>query len=451
MDDSITESEETVTITHSVSATADTTDYPTTLTVDSVSVTVTDNAASLVDNTAPGLVSASVAAIGLAVHLNFDEDLVVNVIPPDSAFTVKVQGNSRAPSSVSFAGAKIFRITSSPAIRPGETVTVSYTKPGTNPLQDAAGNEVASFTDQAVTNELAATAPAKPVNLTARAPSDDATKMVLTWETPWANGSDITKFQVRYIAGSTAGGTFADITGSGAATTSHTVTALTGGTEYTFEVRAVNDIGNGAESTVIARTAKAPGAPVLTAAAKDESIELEWTIADHGSSDITGVEYQIKETTGGTYSDWTDTGATASNTGGTATIGSLANGTEYTVQVRGVNAAGNGDASNEASATPDAPPEITSVEITSAPATANTYIIGEDIEFTVTFDKDLSLGGSRHHQGTGIHHSDGKLDYAHGHRKRGPARRPTARSAPTRRRSCAQDPIRESLSTTPTG
>ena len=43
VDDTIDEAEETATITHSVSASADTTDYPTTMTVDSVSVTVTDN------------------------------------------------------------------------------------------------------------------------------------------------------------------------------------------------------------------------------------------------------------------------------------------------------------------------------------------------------------------------------------------------------------------------
>ena len=140
----------------------------------------------------------------------------------------------------------------------------------------------------------------------------------------------------------------------------------------------------------------APGAPVLTAAAKTESIELEWTVEDHGTSDITKFEYRIKESTDASYpttNEWTTIG-TASNTGGSGTIGSLTNGTAYNVQVRGVNTEGNGDNSNEITATPDAPPNITSVAITSTPATANTYIIGEDIEFTVTFDKDLTLAGS---------------------------------------------------------
>lgn len=135
-----------------------------------------------------------------------------------------------------------------------------------------------------------------------------------------------------------------------------------------------------------------PGAHALTAAAKTESIILTWTVDDHGTSDITRFEYRIKETTGGTYSNWTDTGAAASNTGGTATIGSLTNGTGYTVQVRGVNGEGDGEASTEESATPDAPPSITSVEITSDPGTDKTYAIGDNIVVTVTFDKVITLG-----------------------------------------------------------
>ena len=140
----------------------------------------------------------------------------------------------------------------------------------------------------------------------------------------------------------------------------------------------------------------APRAPVLTAAAKTESIELTWTVEDHGASNITKFEYRIKESTDAAYpttNAWTTIG-TASNTGGSGTIGSLTNGTAYNVQVRGVNTEGNGDNSNEITATPDAPPAVSSVAITSTPATANTYIIGEDIEITVTFDKNLTLAGT---------------------------------------------------------
>ena len=44
-------------------------------------------------------------------------------------------------------------VTLASAVAYGETVTVGYTRPGTNPLRDAAGNEVATFSAQAVTND----------------------------------------------------------------------------------------------------------------------------------------------------------------------------------------------------------------------------------------------------------------------------------------------------------
>ena len=192
--------------------------------------------------------------------------------------------------------------------------------------------------------------------------------------------------------GSKSGGATVEITLTTAL--SATATNLT----VALDAEAVTDVpGNGiaAVSATTLIRASAPGSPVLTAAAKDESIELSWTIADHGSSNINRFEYRIKETTGGTYpATWTNTRATASNTGGSATIGSLANGTQYTVQVRGVNFDGEGAGSNEPTATPDAPPAVSSVAITSDPGTDKTYIIGEDIVVTVTFDKNITLSGS---------------------------------------------------------
>ena len=135
-----------------------------------------------------------------------------------------------------------------------------------------------------------------------------------------------------------------------------------------------------------------PGKPTLALAAKDQSIDATVVFTAHGTSNITKYQYRTKTT--GSYGSWTDSTENVSNTGGTFTIGSLTNATEYTVQARGVNSDGDGAESDAKAATPDAPPAVSSVAITSTPATANTYIIGEDIEFTVTFDKDLTLAGS---------------------------------------------------------
>ena len=159
---------------------------------------------------------------------------------------------------------------------------------------------------------------------------------------------------------------------------------------------AVTDVpGNGiaaVSATSVTRTLP-PGKPTLTLAAKDQSIDATVVFATHGTSNITKYQYQIKSGSDA-FGSWTDSTDNVSNTGGTFTIGSLTNGTEYTVQVRGVNSDGEGAASDAKSATPDAPPAITTVAITSTPATASTYVIGEEIEFTITFDKNLTIAGT---------------------------------------------------------
>ena len=204
-------------------------------------------------DTAPALLRAQMTAGGFL--LLFDEAFT-GPLPDKSAFTVKVTRNSNTVTNTVSAvveAPQILTLTLTDPVSPGETLTISYTKPGTNPLKDAANNEVASFTDQAVTNLLPATAPDAPGNLAA-SPGTDAGTMELTWDTPWDNGDAITEFEVRYAAGISVppATTWEDITNSGASTTSHTVTGLTAGMEYTFEVRAVNGEGNGAEASVTA-------------------------------------------------------------------------------------------------------------------------------------------------------------------------------------------------------
>ena len=67
-------------------------------------------------------------------------------------------------------------------------------------------------------------------------------------------GSDITGYQYRYQAGTTAGGTWTD---TGSATVAFTVSSLDAETEYTFQVRAVNSAGNSAASNAVTATTDA--------------------------------------------------------------------------------------------------------------------------------------------------------------------------------------------------
>ena len=163
-------------------------------------------------------------------------------------------------------------------------------------------------------------------------------QVALSWDDP----EDDTITGYKY---STDGGTtFAEIGGSGATTTTYTVTGLTNGVTHTLALRAVNDLGNGAPSTVSALMV--PVAPAnLSAAPGDGKVALSW--ADPGNATIT--KYQYSTDGGAIFSDF-DGGINSATTANTVT--DLTNYQEYSFQIRAVNASGEGPASNSASATP---------------------------------------------------------------------------------------------------
>ena len=113
----------------------------------------------LSDSTAPTFQSAAVN--GTTLTVTFNENLDTGSAPAGSAFTTS--GSRTGTGTVSISGATA-TVTLDSAVTHGETVTVSYTLPGTNPLQDASGNDVATFTGQAVTNNTPAATPPTAAN-----------------------------------------------------------------------------------------------------------------------------------------------------------------------------------------------------------------------------------------------------------------------------------------------
>lgn len=75
------------------------------------------------------------------------------------------------------------------------------------------------------------------------------TQVNLSWTAPHDGGSPITKYEISVDSGAWT---------SVGLVTSHTVTGLTNGTTYTFKIRAVNSVGNGAESNAVSATPAAP-------------------------------------------------------------------------------------------------------------------------------------------------------------------------------------------------
>ncbi len=80
------------------------------------------------------------------------------LVPPNSAFIVKVNGQTRTVNAVTVAGNKVTLKLASP-VAFGQEVTVAYNKPATNPLQTPQGGQVQTMTARNVTNNVAAAIP----------------------------------------------------------------------------------------------------------------------------------------------------------------------------------------------------------------------------------------------------------------------------------------------------
>ena len=150
----------------------------------------------------------------------------------------------------------------------GDTVAV-------DPWQFGANNQYPALSWEA-------RAPGKPGNLTATAGDASVT---LTWDNP--SNSSITRYEYSVDSGS-----WTAVPSSDASTVTHTVTSLTNGTSYTFQVRAVNANGDGAASdSVTATPVAAPTAPAkptgLTATAGDTEVTLTWTTPTTAASPAT--------------------------------------------------------------------------------------------------------------------------------------------------------------------
>lgn len=107
---------------------------------------------------APVFVSAAVEnATPSLLDITYNLSLS-NIVPAVSAFKVMVNSSARTVSSVTISGTKVqLKLTSQ--VFSGNTITISYTKPGTNPLQTDAGGQAVSISNQPVTNRITAVIP----------------------------------------------------------------------------------------------------------------------------------------------------------------------------------------------------------------------------------------------------------------------------------------------------
>ena len=231
----------------------------------------------------------------------------------------------------------------------------------------------------AASNQVGATPAGTPLAPTDFTATGGDMSVILNWTAADDNGSPITKYQYQQKEDDGSFGSWTDISESapgGTNAVSYTVTSLTTGIVYTFRLRAVNGVGDGAESdeqTLTLPPAKPTG---LTATAGHRQVTLAWD--DPSNTTIIGYQYQqttATTTDGGTpvgdfsSSFWVEIpGANAATT--SHTVQGLTSGNTYYFQVRAGNPSGPGGAtmygaaSDQVSATallgpPNAPTGLT--------------------------------------------------------------------------------------------
>ena len=105
-----------------------------------------------------------IAVDGATLTLIYSEGLDETSKPATSAYTVTVAGSAVTVSAVDVSGTRV-TLTLAAAVQTGQTVTLSYTVPGTNPVQDVGGTDAAALTNQMVVNNtgLPVLSPTHPV------------------------------------------------------------------------------------------------------------------------------------------------------------------------------------------------------------------------------------------------------------------------------------------------
>ena len=213
--------------------------------------------------------------------------------------------------------------------------------------------------------------PGAPGDLTA---TPGVGQVTLSWTTPTTpTDTNITKYQYRHSTSQDSEGNaiwtdWVDITTTtSGTTTSGTVSSLSDGTTYTFEVRAfhnnmsaddTSDDVPGAAAQAEDVTPGTPNAPTIDKAEADadEQITLTWTVgAPIDGVTVTRFEYRQQASGDADWGEWTEiTGSDDSTT--THSVTSLEIGTDYEFQVRAVSASGGSQPSDTASATTIGPP-----------------------------------------------------------------------------------------------
>ena len=187
--------------------------------------------------------------------------------------------------------------------------------------------------------------------------------LTVNWNAPADTGETaITSYDLRYIredAADKSDDNWTVETGVGTPVNrSYTITGLEGGVKYEFQLRAHNGSGHGPWSRAVGDepTTAVPSAPSITSVTRgDRTLAVVWTVpADTGGGVITAYDVRYIETSKDETvdSNWTVRDNAWRSGDLRYVISNLTNATEYDVQVRAVNSAGDGAWSDTETGTP---------------------------------------------------------------------------------------------------
>ena len=358
--------------------------------------TGTNNNTYVVDNAAPSLTSAT--ATGRYVEFRFSENVDKSNLPPASAFTVTADGIAFTVTNVDRAlhPDRIWIGTTSPTIRQGQSVVISYADPttgnDTNAIQDTAGNDAASFTTgsnsvPAVTNssDIAAVVPGAPTGLGATA--NGTTRIDLSWTAPADNGGRvISGYKIEWSAAGSAPWTVLIATTDSTATT-YSHTGLAAGATRHYRVSAINAIGTGAASNVDSATT-GNNAPTVANAIPDQAatagtaFSYAFPANTFSDADSDTLSYTATKADGTALPTWLSFTASTRAFSGTPQAADTG-----TVSVKVTASDGNGGSvSDEFDITVSAVADTTAPVFESAAANGTSLVI--------TFDEDLAAVAS---------------------------------------------------------
>ncbi len=253
---------------------------------------VTNNTA---DTTPPTLTTAAIN--GSTLTLTYNEALDGSSDPAAGTYVVKVNGSIVTVSGVDATGSTVLLTLANP-VNAGDTVTVSYSIPGSNPVQDVAGNNAAAFSNQAVTNNTPDTIP--PALTTATV---NGSTLVLTYDEALNGSSDpATGDYVVKVNGSTV--TVSGVDANGLTVTLTLASAVNAGDTVTVSYvvpgsNPVEDVaGNDAtalNNQAVTNVTNDTTVPTLTTAAINGStLTLTYDEPLNGSSDPATGDYVVK-------------------------------------------------------------------------------------------------------------------------------------------------------------